>query len=156
MAADEFDLIADAKGALTLKRPGQEDVAGVRIRRAFPWSNPGRHVSIRSSEGKELLLIEDLAIVPEAQRSLIEKILRESTFIPRVTRILECDTRFGHQNWRVVTDAGPAEFRVQEREDIRFLPDGRFTVKDVDGNLYELPRLADLDEPSRRAVEKLL
>jgi hypothetical protein len=152
----EFELIPDAKGSLTLKRPGQEDAANVRIRLAFPWSNPSRHVSIRSQEGKELLLIDDLAALPEARRSLIEKALRESTFIPRITRILECDTRFGHQNWRVHTDAGPVEFRVQEREDIRFLPDGRFTVKDVDGNLYELSRLQDLDDESRRALEKLV
>jgi hypothetical protein len=155
MSAD-FELISDAKGALTLKRPGQEDVANVRVRRAFPWSNPSRHVSVRSGEGKELVLIEDLAALPEAQRSLIERALRESTFIPKIMRILECDTRFGHQNWRVQTDAGPVEFRVQEREDIRFLPDGRFTVKDADGNLYELPRLEELDEQSRRALEKLV
>jgi Domain of unknown function (DUF1854) len=154
--AAEFELISDSKGALTLKRPGEEDSANVRVRRAFPWSSPSHHVSIRSGEGKELVLIEDLAELPEAQRSLIERALRESTFIPRITRILECDTRFGHQYWRVHTDAGAVEFRVQEREDIRFLPDGRFTVKDADGNLYELPRLEALDEQSRRAVEKLL
>ena len=152
----EFELIPDAKGSLTLKRAGQEDAANVRVRRSFPWSNPSRHVSIRSQEGKELLLIDDVAALPEAQRSVIERALRESTFIPRITRILECDMRFGHQNWRVETDAGPAEFRVQEREDVRFLPDGRFTVKDVDGNLYELPRVQDLDEPSQRALEKLV
>jgi hypothetical protein len=156
MAPEDFELVADAKGALTLKRPGQDDVTGVRVRRAFPWSNPARHVSIRSPDGKELVLIEDLAALAEPQRALIDKTLRESTFIPRITRILDCDTRFGHQNWRVQTDAGAVEFRVQEREDIRFLPDGRFTVKDVDGNLYELPRLQDLDEPSRRALEKLV
>jgi hypothetical protein len=155
MPAD-FELQEDARGALTLKRPGHEDVANVRIRRAFPWSNPSRHVSIRSSDGKEILLIDEVSQLPQAQRTLIEEHLRRSTFIPRITRILECDTRFGHQNWRVHTDAGPTEFRVQEREDIRFLPDGRFTVKDVDGNLYELPRLTELDDQSRRAVEKLL
>jgi hypothetical protein len=152
----EFELIPDAKGSLTLKRAGHDDVANVRLRLAFPWSNPTRHVSIRSPEGKELLLIEDLAALAESRRVVIERALRESTFIPRVARILELDTRFGHQNWRVQTDAGPVEFRVQEREDVRFLPDGRFTVKDVDGNVYELPRLAELDEQSRRALEKLV
>jgi hypothetical protein len=29
-------------------------------------------------------------------------------------------------------------------------------VKDVEGNVYELPRLAELDEQSRRALEKLV
>jgi hypothetical protein len=66
------------------------------------------------------------------------------------------DVRFGYQQWKVQTDRGPAEFRVQEREDIRFLPDGRFRIKDADGNAYEMPSLAGLDERSRRAVEPLM
>ena len=54
----------------------------------------------------------------------------------RVRRVDEIDVRFGYQQWKVQTDRGPIEFRVQEREDIRFLPDGRFSVKDADGNVY--------------------
>jgi hypothetical protein len=45
---------------------------------------------------------------------------------------------------------------VQEREDIRFMPDGRFAVKDADGNLYELPPMKELDEESRRALEAVV
>jgi hypothetical protein len=56
----------------------------------------------------------------------------------------------------VQTDRGPIEFRVQEREDIRFLPDGRFNVRDADGNVYELPPLATLDESSRKALAPLV
>ena len=54
------------------------------------------------------------------------------------------------------TDRGPAEFRVQEREDIRFLHDGRFSIKDADGIVYELASLEKLDEASRRAIRPLL
>ena len=56
----------------------------------------------------------------------------------------------------LVKARGPAEFRVQEREDLRFLPDGRFSIKDADGNVYELASLDKLDDHSRRAVEPLL
>jgi hypothetical protein len=62
------------------------------------------------------------------------------------------DARFGHQDWKVQTDRGPAAFRVLEREDIRFLPDGRFRLKDADGNVYELPSAIALDEHSRKAI----
>jgi hypothetical protein len=68
----------------------------------------------------------------------------------------DVDVRFGHQQWKVRTDRGPAEFRVQEREDIRFLPDGRFRIKDADGTVYEMVSLSQLDERSRRAVEALI
>jgi len=151
-----FELIEDEMNRLTLRRPGQDDVKDVRIRRAFPWSGPARHVSIRTSEGKELLLIDDLGALEEPMRDRIERWLASHSFIPKITRIDEVDVRFGYQQWKVRTDRGPIEFRVQEREDIRFLPDGRFSIKDADGNVYEMPRLDQLDSSSRAAVEALL
>jgi Domain of unknown function (DUF1854) len=151
-----FELQTDAKGRLVLNRPGEEPKSDVRVRRAFPWSEPGRYISLRDSEGKELILIEDLAVIDPHQRQLIESALAATSFIPRIVAVREVDVRFGHQQWRVVTDRGPIDFRVQEREDIRFLADGRFRIKDADGNVYELPRLTDLDAESRRAVEPLL
>ncbi|HEY8668018.1 MAG TPA: DUF1854 domain-containing protein [Tepidisphaeraceae bacterium] len=153
---EAFELSPDDQGRLTLKRPAQDDVADVRIRRAFPWSSPGRFISIRSSEGKELLLVEDLAELPPALRKLIEDNLATTSFIPQITRVEFVDVRFGYQKWSVQTDRGPAEFSVQEREDIRFLKDGRFSIKDADGNVYELPSLEHLDEHSRKAVHVLI
>ena len=151
-----FELKLDEQGKLTLVRPGADDVADVRVRRAFPWSHRDGFISIRDPEGKELELIEDLSKVGAETRELIESYLSSSVFIPRITHIDAVDVRFGYQQWTVQTDRGAAEFRVQEREDIRFLPDGRFSVKDADGNVYEMPRLDQLDEHSRRAVEALV
>jgi hypothetical protein len=151
-----FTLESDSQNRLTLRCPGQDDAVDVRLRRAFPWSKPGRYISVRSSEGKELLLIEDLDALPAAQRQLIDRWLSDSSFIPRIVSIQEIDVRFGYQQWKVTTDRGPIEFRVQEREDIRFLPDGRFRIKDADGNVYEMPRVEELDEGSRRAIEPLI
>lgn len=156
IAPEPFDLLEDDLGRLILRRPGQEDVTDVRLRRAFPWSSPDRFISIRNSEGKELLLVEELTSLAVPLRALIERWLDRHSFIPRIRRVVSVDTRFGYQQWEVETDRGPAQFRVQEREDIRFLPDGRFSIKDADGNIYELPALDRLDDPSRRAVEALL
>jgi hypothetical protein len=151
-----FDLVEDELGQLALKRPGENDVADVRIRRSFPWSGPNEQISIRSSEGKELLLIERLDAIEAGLRKRIATWLDRHAFVPKITRINQVDVRFGFQQWDVETDRGPARFRVQEREDIRFLADGRFAVKDADGNVYELKSLDQLDAPSRRAIESLL
>ena len=156
MSEVAFTLSVDGQGKFVLKRPGEEDVVDVRIRRAFPWSNPNRHISIRNAEGKEVLLLDDLTGVAEEQRKLIEGQLEKWVFIPKITRVLKIDMSFGFQQWQVLTDRGPAEFRVQEREDVRFLGDGRFSVKDVDGCIYELPPLEELDEVSRLAVEQVI
>jgi len=153
---DMFTLAADEKNRLVLKRPGQDDVQDVRIRRVFPLTHLTRFISIRSSEGKELLLIDDLNELQADLCRLIEDVLKGTSFIPQIQRVDDVDVRFGYQQWKVQTDRGPAEFRVQEREDIRFLADGRFRIKDADGNVYEMPSLAGLDDRSRRAVEPLM
>lgn len=156
VAPPPFSLEKDAQGRLRLIRPGEADVADVRIRRAFPWSHPDRYISIRSKEGKELLLIEDLAALPPELGKMIGEHLAATHFIPRILRIERVDVRFGFQQWTTQTDRGPASFRVQEREDIRFMPDGRFSIKDVNGNLYELDRFEDLDEANQRAIQALI
>jgi hypothetical protein len=155
-SAAAFQLEADEQGKLVLKRPGEPDAHDVRIRRAFPWSSPQEFISIRNTEGKELLLIESLAGLAPELRRLIEQHLAGTIFIPKITRVDSVDVRFGFQEWRVRTDRGRVSFRVQEREDIRFHPDGRFSLRDADGNIYELPPLAQLDDHSRRAVEPLI
>ncbi|MEA2710651.1 MAG: hypothetical protein QOF78_3252 [Phycisphaerales bacterium] len=151
-----FDLVADAQNKLTLKRAGADDVHDVRIRRAFPWSNAQQFVSIRNSEGKELILIDDVAALAPRVREAIDQYLAATVLIPRIESIVAIDVRFGFQEWRVNTDRGPAAFRVQEREDIRFLPDGRYSIKDADGNIYELPPRKELDDHSRKALGPLI
>ena len=154
--SDSFELITDPQGNLILRRPGHDDVADVRIRRSFPWSKPGRYISVRSAEGKELMLIDDVNALSPTARGAIERSLGASVLIPKITRIEHVDVRFGFQQWAVQTDRGPIEFRVQEREDIRFMNDGRFSIKDADGNVYELAALDKLDDHSRRAVEAII
>ena len=151
-----FELIPDDIGRLTLRRPGEEDAADVRVRAAFPWTRPGGMISLRSAEGKELMLIEDLSTLGPETRRHIEQWQRRFSFVPTIRRVEQVDSRFGYQLWTVQTDRGPAHFRVQEREDVRFLPGGRFNVKDADGNVYALPGLRELDPGSRKAVEGVL
>jgi hypothetical protein len=153
---EAFDLKLDPQGRMVLVRPGVEDAVDVRVRRSFPWSSPGRNVSIRSKEGKELVMIDDLANLSQGLRGIVENYLAGTSMIPRITRVMAVDVRFGFQQWTVETDRGPADFRVQEREDIRFMADGRFTVKDADGTIYELPRMDQLDDISRRAIEAVV
>jgi hypothetical protein len=153
---EPFELTEDEQRRLILRRPGRDDAVDVRLRRAFPWSAPDRYVSVRDAEGKELLLIDSLEPLDVGRRTVIERALGDASFVPRIISVQDVDVRFGYQQWKVTTDRGPVEFRVQEREDIRFMPDGRFRIKDADGTVYELVRLEELDEASRRAVEPLI
>jgi len=151
----DFSLRLDDAGRLHLKRAGQDEVP-VTARRAFPWSMPDRFVSLRAKDGGgELMLIEDVAAVPEPTRRTLLAYLDAATFVPRITRVSRIGLEHGYQQWHVETDRGPQELRVQEREDVRFLSDVRYSVKDANGNLYEIPDVRQLDEPSQRELLKV-
>lgn len=149
----EFDLRTDEQGRLVLQQPGTDEVAGVRIRRAFPWSKPNEFVSIRSAEGKELIMVEDVSRLRPEVAAKVQQALDSGTLIPVIRQITELVNEFGHQQWTVETDRGRRSFRVAEKEDLRFLPDGRFTVRDADGNLYLIPRIEQLDPVSGKYLE---
>lgn len=151
-----FDLRIDGKTRLILARPGQAEVEDVRVRRAFPWSLPDQYVSIRGKDGKELLMIEDVRKLPADLQERVRQAIRISTFIPRIVRIVSLDMQFGHQEWTVETDRGRVSFRVQEREDIKMQADGRMSVKDADGNVYELPAEEQLDAASRKLLQQII
>jgi len=146
----------ESDGTLTLKREGQDDLKDVRLRRSFPWSKEAEYISVRDEKGKEQTLIERLSDLPADQRKVVDDWLAANSFIPVIQRVDRVNMDFGYQRWFVDSDRGPLSFRVQEREDIRFLPDGRFSIKDVEGNIYALPRLEQLDAKSLKAVETLL
>jgi len=154
--AINFRFSENDKGQLVLHRDGHDDVADVRLRRAFPWSKAEEFVSVRDDKGKEIVMIERLSDLAPEQRTVAERFLANNSFLPKIERVERVNNDFGYQMWNVISDRGPLQFRVQEREDIRFLPDGRFSIKDVDGNIYVMPRVDQLDEHSRHAIRAII
>jgi Domain of unknown function (DUF1854) len=154
LCLETLDLHLDERGRL-LARHDEKDVLLI-ARRAFPWTNPTSFISLRTKEGVEVLMIESMDAVPPASRNALKTFLTQSTFIPRITQIENVNLEHGYQLWNVQTESGPAELRVQEREDIRFLSEGRFCIKDANGNVYEIPDLSKLDDHSQRQVYRLL
>jgi len=152
---ETFQLRQNPNGQLVFSQ-GDQEVVDVRLRRSFPWTRPGEFISVRDSAGKEVFLIESLAALPSEVRATVERALGDSSFIPTIRRVDSINMDFGYQIWTVDTDRGPATFRVQEREDVRYLPDGRFSVKDVEGNVYVVPKLETMDEHSQRAMSVIV
>jgi hypothetical protein len=58
--------------------------------------------------------------------------------------------------WRVETDRGRAEIRMQDRQDVVPLEDGRFLIHDVFGDVHLLPPLDALDRRSRRLALQMI
>src|SRR5262249_8696438 len=56
-----------------------------RAVRCFPWSEPRRHISIRDSEGNELLYVDDPRRLDESSRQALESALTTAGFVIDVT-----------------------------------------------------------------------
>ena len=124
--------------------------------RAFPYSAPDDLVALRDSSGAELGILAPLAEFPAADRDIVLEELQRRYFAPRITAVDALDERFGQSHWRVVTDAGPARFTVQnEHVNLRDLPDGTLLLIAVDGNRYRLGARAELEPRIRRKLEAM-
>jgi hypothetical protein len=152
----KYDLQLDPQGRLQVLDGSAVICEEASARRAFPWTNPNEHITIRDHDGKEIFHVDRLSELEDHDRRTLEGWLGRNTFVPRIQSVHHLNTTAAYMAWEVETDRGPTSFRVQEREDIRFLSDGRFTIRDTSGTLYELPPLEQLDEASRRTVQRVL
>jgi hypothetical protein len=147
----------EADGTLTFSpADGSEASKDCRILRSFPWSMPFRYISIRNKEGTELLLIPELADVPDSLRKIVESELETQELIPAIHKIHSVDDTFEVVVWRVDTNSGRVEFQTRHDEDIRLLEGNRIVFRDHRGMLFEIPSLDQLDSKSRLYVEERL
>jgi len=126
---------------------------GVKAACSFPHTDRNHFIHLSDSEDQEIGLIEDLErLEPESRRVLAEA-LETHYFVPEILRIDTLASRFGVTTWKVVTDRGPREFEVRNREDIRRLPNGQMLIIDSDGNRFGIPHRRTLDARSRALLE---
>jgi hypothetical protein len=127
---------------------GDEERA-VWVRRCFPWSEPGRYLSLRDSDEEEFALVRDPAELDAASREALVAALALAGFVFEITRVLEIEEEVEIRRWRVETRQGPRAFQTRLDDWPRTLPHGGLLIRDVTGDLYHLDRPAALDRHSR-------
>src|SRR5262245_5526557 len=152
--------LAERDTALTLEHradgqlwaiKGENEVA-VRVRRAFPWSEPGRFLSLRDHEDTEVALVADPAELDHDSRAALERALVQAGFVFEVTAVLAIDEEVEIRTWRVQTRQGPRSFQTRLDDWPRSLPEGGLLIRDVAGDLCRLQDLALLDRRSRELL----
>lgn len=124
----------------------------VVVRRCFPWSDPGRHISLRDEDEEEVVLIEEPSRLDPTSREAIERALAEAGFVLEVTRLLSVDEEVEIRHWKVETRHGPRSFQTRLDDWPRVLPGGGILIRDVGGDLYHVAAPATLDAESRRLL----
>jgi len=100
-------------------------------------------------KGKQVHMVRKLSELDPDSQEVLSQELEQAYFLPKIRRIHQINEEYGVLRLDVDTDKGPRTFEVRTREHIRFLPEGRVILRDLDGNRYEIPRLAELDTHSQ-------
>ncbi len=155
-AASEIRVRRDESGRLVYRdRLGREH-AGVEPVRAFPLSDPERHITLLDSHGRELLTIDSLADLPVESRQAIAAELADRQFLPRIERVVRVQDAKEPEIWDVVTDRGPVRFLLGDSEEIRRLGPHRAILLDVHGGRYFIPDSRQLDARSQHILTRYL
>jgi hypothetical protein len=148
-----FGLKHDEFGKLVLIDDQGLRHVGVEPVRAFPITDPNRFVSILDGEGKEIVLVEDLAELTDSVRSVLEAELARREFIPIIEKIVKVHGESHPTEWEVRTDRGPVRFTINGDDDVRHLGPNRALLVDAQGVRYLIPDVRTLDAASQRVLE---
>ncbi len=149
-AADALTLERRPDGRLWARRGG--DARAVWVRRCFPWSEPGRFVSLRNDEDDEFALVRDPAELDPASRRVIEHALVEAGFVFDITAVRLIEEEVELRHWRVQTTQGERSFQTRLDDWPRPLPHGGLLIRDLAGDLYRLADPTGLDRKSRELL----
>lgn len=148
--ATQLRLAHRTDGQLWAVRDGEE--CAVRVRRAFPWSEPGRFISLRDAGDREFVLVADPAALDRTSRQALEAALAAAGFVFDVTAVSAIEEEVEIRTWRVTTRQGPRAFQTRLDEWPRTLPGGGLLIRDVAGDLYRIEDFAALDGRSRELL----
>ena len=130
---------------------GSEERA-VRVHRCFPWSEPGRFLSLRDEDDVEFALVHSLDDLDAEARSVLESAAAEAGFVLEVIGISEVDDEVEIRRWKVETRQGPRSFQTKLDDWPTGVPGGGIVIRDVAGDLYHVPAPGELDDKSRKLL----
>ncbi len=135
---------------------GAQIVLG-HILSVFPISNREGFVSLRDLNGEEIGVVERPTELDGTSRHIVFEELGRSYFLPRIEDIFAVTDDLNVITWSVLTDKGPRTFEVRDpRKNVRSVGGGRYIVKDVDGNRYDIPRLSLLPPRSQTLIREFV
>jgi hypothetical protein len=129
-----------------------EDARPVVVRRCFPWTDPGRFISLRDDRNNELALIADPGELDAASRLVLEEALVEAGFVLEVTGVTAIEEEVEIRHWTVTTRQGPRAFQTRLDDWPHALSGGGLLIRDVAGDLYHVAAPERLDARSRELL----
>jgi hypothetical protein len=120
------------------------------VHRCFPWSEPGKFLSLRDRENEEFALVPDVAGLGTESRHALEAALLEAGFVLEVVGISEVEEEVEIRTRKVETRQGPRTFQTKLDDWPTEVPGGGIVIRDVAGDLYHVVDPGGLDEKSQK------
>jgi hypothetical protein len=156
-SSTQFPLSRNPFGKLVWVNSAGESYEGVVPVRAFPVQSPEDGIALVSTQGHELVWIDQLSTVPEPAQSLIREELASREFMPVIQEIVSVTSFSTPCTWKVLTDRGQAEFVLRGDEDIRRIgTQHALLVADSHGIHFSIPDSLDLNASSRKILDRFL
>lgn len=152
----DFQLKRQASGRLQFIDAYGEKHEGIMPVRAFPIAAPDEGISLVSTEGHELVWIEQLSALPADVRGLLQEELALRDFVPQIRRLVSVSSFGTPSLWTVETDRGDTSFVLKGEEDIRRLKGSALLIAASEGVQYSIPDMTALDRASRKLLERFL
>ena len=121
----------------------------VVVHRCFPWSDPGRHISLRDPDEDEFAYVENVSSLGAASRAALERALAVAGFLLEITTVREVSEEVEIRCWTVETRQGPRRFQTRLDDWPVTVAGGGLLIRDVAGDLYHVPDPEALDPASR-------
>ena len=147
---DGLRLERGADGRLVALQGGEPVV--VRVCRCFPWSDPGKYLSLRDEKDNEIALVGDVGELPASSRRLLEDAVAEAGFVLEIEAVEEVEEEVEIRNWKVRTRHGPRRFQTRLDDWPRRTPCGGLLIRDVADDLLYVRDPETLDEKSQELL----
>ena len=123
-------------------------------RMLFPFTNHTMFITLLDENERELGFVRDLDEIDDDSRRALEECFHEYYMIPKISKLLSCEDKFGSLKWVVETDRGVISFTVRNRHsDIKRLwGTKRIVIRDSNDNRYEIPDYTAMDHRSNRLL----
>jgi len=146
----------DESGRLKLIFEDGEKVTIKRVVRTFPLTMPWRYIIMIDENDREIGLLKSIKGLDESSMKVLKDELERVYFIPKIKRIRQIKEEFGVLIWDTETDKGPRRFEVTSRRNVKKIGKRRIIIRDADGNLYDIPDYAKLDQKSLILLESVI
>lgn len=157
---DELTFERAENGFLRLKMRDGTTYEMVECTPLFPLSKPYRYISVSSRTGngpEEIGILVDLNALTKEQKALVKAEIEFRYFSPEIIDIKKITSKYGVDQWEVVTDKGEKTFFVQDvKENVIIKDNGLIVIIDIAKCRYQVRDYRRLPTKARVELERRL